>query len=47
LAPCPGGQFQRLLVTFALVGGPNVLLLDEPTASVDEPGQEQYATAVL
>jgi zinc transport system ATP-binding protein len=36
-----GGQFQRLLVGFALVGGPNVLLLDEPTSGVDEPGQER------
>jgi len=36
-----GGQFQRLLVAFALSGAPNVLLLDEPTAGVDEPGQEQ------
>ena len=36
-----GGQFQRLLVAFALVGHPTVLLLDEPTAGVDEPGQER------
>jgi len=40
-----GGQFQRLLLAFALVGRPTVLLFDEPTAGVDEPGQEQlYAT---
>ena len=36
-----GGQFQRLLVAFALLGSPDVLLLDEPTAGVDEPGQER------
>ncbi len=36
-----GGQFQRLLVAFALAGQPNVLLLDEPTAGVDEPGEER------
>jgi zinc transport system ATP-binding protein len=36
-----GGQFQRLLVSFALLGSPDVLLLDEPTAGVDEPGQER------
>ncbi len=34
-----GGQFQRLLVAFALLGHPNVLLLDEAAAGVDAPGQ--------
>lgn len=35
-----GGQFQRGLLGFALLGKLNVLLLDEPTASIDEPGEE-------
>lgn len=53
-----GGYFQRGLIGFALIGNPNVLLLDEPTASIDEPGeehiyelihrlQEQYKLAVI
>ena len=41
-----GGQFQRLLIAFALVGKPNVLVLDEPTAGVDAPGQEQLNEVV-
>ena len=36
-----GGQFQRALIAFALLGKPNVLILDEPTASIDKSGEEQ------
>lgn len=36
-----GGQFQKALIAFALMGNPNVMLLDEPTASIDIPGEEQ------
>ncbi|MEK9179973.1 MAG: metal ABC transporter ATP-binding protein [Patescibacteria group bacterium] len=36
-----GGEFQRALIAFALLGEPNVLLLDEPTASIDIPGEEK------
>ncbi len=37
-----GGQFQRLLLALALIGHPSVLLFDEPTAGVDEPGEEGF-----
>jgi zinc transport system ATP-binding protein len=36
-----GGQFQRLLLAFALLGRPTALLFDEPTSGVDEPGEER------
>ena len=41
-----GGQFQRLLMASALLGDPNVLLLDELTAGVDQPGQERLNTTL-
>lgn len=35
-----GGELQRVLIVFALLGGPNVLLFDEPTSGVDLSGEE-------
>lgn len=35
-----GGQFQRVLVAWSLIGHPNVLLFDEPTSGIDIGGEE-------
>jgi len=34
------GQLQRILIAWALVGDPNVLLFDEPLAGIDIEGEE-------
>jgi zinc transport system ATP-binding protein len=34
------GELQRILIAWALIGHPDLLLFDEPTASVDMAGQE-------
>ncbi|MDP3947323.1 MAG: metal ABC transporter ATP-binding protein [bacterium] len=41
LGELSSGQFQRAMIAFALIGSPNVLLFDEPTASVDVAGEEE------
>lgn len=35
-----GGQLQRVLVAWALIDNPDVLLFDEPTAGIDVGGEE-------
>jgi zinc transport system ATP-binding protein len=41
IAILSGGQLQKVLIAFALLGRPNVLLFDEPTASLDELSEER------
>jgi len=40
LGDLSSGQFQRILVAWALVKNPNVLLFDEPMAGIDISGKE-------
>lgn len=42
-----GGQAQRVLIARALVSDPEVLLLDEPTASVDARSEEEIHALLL
>jgi zinc transport system ATP-binding protein len=42
MASLSGGQFQRVLLARAILAKPDILMLDEPTQGLDQPGSASF-----
>ena len=46
IADLSGGEFQRLMIVWSLIGNPDILIFDEPTSGIDVKGEEDVYSLI-